>query len=150
MADATAASATATSGTKSGFTAEERAAMRERAKELKASETRAEAEKAVLEKIAGMSDGDRVMAERVHAIVTAAAPELASRLWYGSPAYAKDGTIICFFQESTKFKIRYATLGFSDAAKLDDGTMWPTSFALTELTAADEERISELVKRAVR
>ena len=129
-----------------GFTAEERAAMRERAKELKAG---ANDEGAVLEKIAAMSQPDRGMAERVHRIIMAAAPGLAPRLWYGMPAYAKDGAVVCFFQDARKFKSRYATLGFSDKAKLDDGRMWPTTFALMELTAAEEARIGELVRRAV-
>ncbi|WP_125612035.1 iron chaperone [Specibacter cremeus] len=132
-----------------GFTAEERAAMKERAKELKASASRAEALQAVLDRIAEMADADRVMAERIHAIVTEAAPNLAPRLWYGMPAYAKDGAVVCFFQDAAKFKARYATLGFNDSANLDDGAMWPTAFALTELTADDEERIGALVKKAV-
>lgn len=139
---------TTAKSTKSGFTAEERAAMRERAKELKASENRAEALKSVEEKIAGMEDADRILAERVHAIITEAAPALEAKLWYGSPAYAKDGAVIVFFQEATKFKMRYATLGFNDGAKLDDGEMWPTAFALKSLTAADEKKIAALVKKA--
>ena len=136
-----------------GFTAEERAAMRDRVKELKAESRgadKANDEKSVLEKIAAMAAPDRAMGERVHAIIKAAAPELAPRLWYGMPAYAKDGAVVCFFQDAQKFKARYATLGFSDKAALDDGEMWPTSFALKHLTAADEARIGELVKRAVR
>ena len=135
--------------TNKGFTAEERAAMRERAKELKAAKNKEEAERDVLEKIAEMPEADRAMAERLHAIVKKAAPGLAPRTWYGMPAYAKDGKVVCFFQSAEKFKSRYATLGFSDAANLDDGAMWPTSFALTELTAADEKKIARLVKRAV-
>jgi uncharacterized protein YdhG (YjbR/CyaY superfamily) len=139
--------------TSKGFTAEERAAMRERVRELKA-EARAGAEgvseeATVLAKIAAMPSRDRAMAERVHAIVMGAAPGLAPRLWYGMPAYAKDGKVVCFFQDAAKFKSRYATLGFSDKAKLDDGHMWPTSFALAELTAADEARIAALVRQAV-
>jgi uncharacterized protein YdhG (YjbR/CyaY superfamily) len=129
-----------------GFTAEERAAMRERAKELKA----AGGESDVLAKIAEMPKSDRAMAERLHAIVKASAPALSPRTWYGMPAYAKDGKVVCFFQSAQKFKTRYATLGFSDKANLDDGAMWPTAFALKELTAAEEARISALVKQAVR
>jgi len=132
-----------------GFAADEKAAMRERAKELKAEANQADAEQAVLAKIAEMSDSDRVMAERIHAIVKASAPNLAPKTWYGQPAYAKDGKIVCFFQPADKFQSRYATLGFSDDANLDEGTMWPTSWALTKLTAADEARIAELVKKAV-
>ena len=135
--------------TKSGFSPEERAAMRERARELKAAGTRADDEKAVLDKIAGMADADRDIAERVHAAITSAAPELAPRLWYGSPAYAKDGKVICFFQESTKFRTRYSTLGFSDSAMLDDGAMWPSSYALVSIDAGIENTISALVKKAV-
>lgn len=131
-----------------GFSAEERAAMRERAKELKASASRAEAEKAVLEAIAEMPESDRAMAERVHAIVRENAPALAPKLWYGQPAYAKDGDVVCFFQNASKFKTRYATLGFTDSANLDDGAMWPSAFALTELTPEVEATITDLVKRA--
>lgn len=134
--------------THSGFTAEERAAMKERARELKASAGREEAEKEVVAKIAAMGAADRAIAERIHALA-AAVPELSARLWYGSPAYAKDGKVIMFFQESAKFKVRYGTLGFSDDAKLDDGTMWPTSYALEKLTAADEAKIAALIARAV-
>ena len=130
-----------------GFTAEERAAMRERVKEMKAGG--ADGESDVLAKIAEMPESDRVMAERIHAIVKATAPELSSRTWYGMPAYAKDGKVICFFQSAQKFKARYATVGFSDKANLDEGAMWPTSYALKKLTAAEEKRIAELVKRAV-
>ena len=138
-----------------GFTDEERAAMRDRVQELKAAARRGpkagkeDEESEVLAKIAAMAAPDRAMAERIHALVKAAAPELAPRLWYGMPAYAKDGKVICFFQDAQKFKSRYATLGFSDKAALDEGQMWPTSFALKELTAADEARISALVKKAM-
>ncbi|NEB04072.1 DUF1801 domain-containing protein [Streptomyces sp. SID13726] len=137
------------------FTDEERAAMKERAKEVRASARRgsradkaAADEAAVVEKIAEMQDADREMAERIHALVRASAPELAPKLWYGMPAYAKDGKVVCFFQSAQKFNARYATFGFNDIARLDEGTMWPTAFALTRLTGADEARIGELVKRA--
>jgi uncharacterized protein YdhG (YjbR/CyaY superfamily) len=133
-----------------GFTAEEKAAMRERVKELKASKDKAEAEKGVLEKIAEMPKSDRVMAERLHAIVKDSAPDLAPRTWYGMPAYAKDRKVLCLFQSADKFKSRYATFGFSDTANLDQGVMWPTSFALKELTAAEEKKIAALVKKAAR
>jgi uncharacterized protein YdhG (YjbR/CyaY superfamily) len=133
-----------------GFTTEEKAAMRERVKELKASKNRAEAEKDVLAKIAEMPKSDRVMAERLHAIVKDSAPDLAPRTWYGMPAYAKDGKVLCFFQSADKFNSRYATFGFSDTANLDQGAMWPTSFALKELTAAEEKKIAALVKKAGR
>jgi uncharacterized protein YdhG (YjbR/CyaY superfamily) len=138
-----------------GFTAEERAAMKERAKELKTAGRRgpradkADGESDVRAKIAEMPESDRVMAERLHAIIKATAPALSPRTWYGMPAYARDGNVVCFFQSADKFKARYATLGFSDKAHLDDGAMWPNSYALTELTAADEARIVELVKKAV-
>lgn len=132
-----------------GFTAEERAAMRERAQELKSAAGKADGEGAVLAKIAAMAAEDRAMGERLHAIIMASAPMLSPRLWYGMPAYAKDGDVVCFFQGAQKFKTRYSTLGFSDKAQLDDGSMWATGFALTELTAADEARISALVKKAV-
>ena len=132
-----------------GFTAEEKAAMRERAKELKASASRAEGERDVLTKIAAMKAPDRVMAERLHAIIKASAPALVPRTWYGMPAYAKDDQVVCFFRDAQKFKTRYATLGFSDEANLDEGNMWPTDFALKEMTAAEEARIAALVKRAV-
>ncbi len=141
-------------GTK-GFTEEERAAMRERAKELKADARRgsragkADGESDVLEKIAEMPKSDRAMAERLHALVEAAAPDLAPRTWYGMPAYAKDGNVVCFFQSAQKFKNRYATLGFSAKANLDEGAMWPTAYALTRLTAAEEKKIVALVKQAV-
>jgi uncharacterized protein YdhG (YjbR/CyaY superfamily) len=134
--------------TKKAFTAEERAAMRERAKERKAA-SKGDGEGDVLAKIAEMQGSDRALAERVHAIVTASAPGLSPRTWYGMPAYAKDGKVVCFFQSAQKFKTRYATLGFSDKANLDDGAMWPTAFALQELTAAVEARIKKLVKTAV-
>src|SRR5215210_2836100 len=135
------------------FRAEERAAMRERAKELKAEErankNRAAGERAVLAKIAEMQEQDRAMAERLHEIVKASAPALSPKTWYGMPAYAdKDGKVVCHFQSAQKFNTRYATLGFSDKANLDEGAMWPTSFALKELTAAEEARIGALVKRA--
>jgi uncharacterized protein YdhG (YjbR/CyaY superfamily) len=136
-----------------GFTEEERAAMKERAKELKAEERanrdRAAGERDVLEKIAEMPKADRTIAERVHAIVTDSAPALSPKTWYGMPAYAKDGKVVCFFQSAAKFKSRYATLGFSDRAGLDDGDMWPTSFALRKLTATEEKKIARLVKKAV-
>ncbi|MEU5777920.1 DUF1801 domain-containing protein [Streptomyces venezuelae] len=139
-----------------GFSAEERAAMKDHAKELKAAARRgtradkaAEAERDVLAKIAEMEDSDRIMAERVHAVVTAHAPALAPKLWYGMPAYALDGKVVCFFQSAAKFKARYATLGFSDLARLDEGAMWAAGFALTEVTPEVEERIGGLVERAV-
>jgi uncharacterized protein YdhG (YjbR/CyaY superfamily) len=130
------------------FTAEERAAMKERAQELKAAANKAEAEEAVIAKIAEMSEPDRTMAERLHAVITASAPALSPRLWYGMPAYAKDGKVICFFQPAQKFNSRYATFGFNDDARLDDGVMWPTAYALKELTASEEAAIGSLVKRA--
>jgi uncharacterized protein YdhG (YjbR/CyaY superfamily) len=133
-----------------GFTAEERAAMKERARELKAEARNADGESAVLAKIAEMPKPDRVLATRLHEIVRTSAPALSPKTWYGMPAYAKDGKVVCYFQSADKFKSRYATFGFSDAANIDDGAMWPTSFALKELTAADEARISALVKKAVR
>jgi uncharacterized protein YdhG (YjbR/CyaY superfamily) len=132
-----------------GFTAEERAAMRERVKELKAEASRADGERDVLEKIAAMEEPDRAMAKRVHEIVTASAPDLAPRTWYGMPAYAKGDKIVCFFRDARKFKTRYATFGFSDKANLDDGAMWPTDFALKKLTREVEARITKLVKQAV-
>ena len=138
-----------------GFTDEERDAIKERAKEVKAAARRGpRADKAngasdVLAKIAEMPEPDRAMAERLHAVITASAPALSPKLWYGMPAYAKDGKVVCFFQSAQKFNTRYATLGFSDDANLDDGTMWPSAFALTKLTAADEARIGALVKKAV-
>jgi uncharacterized protein YdhG (YjbR/CyaY superfamily) len=132
-----------------GFTAEERAAMKERARELKAEKSKADAESDVLAKIAEMPKADRAMAERIHAIVKASAPNLTPRTWYGMPAYAKDGKVVCFFKSASKFKSRYATFGFNDPANLDDGAMWATSFALKKLTAADERKIGALVKKAV-
>jgi len=132
-----------------GFTAEERAAMKERAKEQKAEAQKADGERAVLAKIAEMQRPDRAMAERLHEIVRAGAPDLSPRTWYGMPAYAKDGKVVCFFQSAEKFNTRYATFNFSDKANLDEGAMWPTSFALKELTAAEEARIGALVKKAV-
>ena len=131
------------------FTDEERAAMRERARELKAAERRADGESDVLEKIAEMPEPDRAKAERLHGIVKASAPALSPRTWYGMPAYAKDGKVVCFFQSAQKFKTRYATFGFSDKANLDEGALWPTAFALKQLTAAEEARIAALVKKAV-
>jgi hypothetical protein len=148
-------STTVVGKTSEGFTDEERAAMKERVGELKAAARRgpladkADWESAVLAKIAEMPQPDRVMGERLHAIITASAPSLSPRLWYGMPAYAKDGNVVCFFQSAQKFKTRYATLGFSDQANLDEGAMWPTAFALKKLTAADEARIGALVKQAV-
>jgi uncharacterized protein YdhG (YjbR/CyaY superfamily) len=142
-------SATKTKQSK-GFTAEERAAMRERAKELKAEKNNAAAEKDLLAKIAQMKAPDRTMANRVHEIVTATAPDLVPRTWYGMPAYRnEDDKVVCFFKSAGKFKSRYATLGFNDAANLDAGNMWPTEFALKELTAAEEAKIGALVKKAV-
>ena len=150
-------SASRTSGKASkGFTDEERAAMKERAQELKAAARRgpragkADGESAVLAKIAEMPEPDRVMAERIHAIVKASAPDLSPKTWYGMPAYATDGKVVCYFQSAEKFKSRYATFGFSDTASLDEGAVWPVAFALKKLTAADERRIGELVKKAVR
>ncbi len=138
-----------------GFTDEERAAMKERVRELKTPADRGpradkdDGESAVLAKIAEMREPDRAMAKRLHAIIKASAPALSPRLWYGMPAYAKDDKVVCHFQDAQKFKTRYATLGFSDAANLDEGVMWPVAFALKELTATEETRISALVKRAV-
>jgi hypothetical protein len=132
-----------------GFTDDEKAAMKERAKELKAEALKADGETALLAKIAEMQGSDRAMAKRLHAIITASAPTLSPKTWYGMPAYAKDDKIVCFFQSAAKFNARYATLGFNDVAHLDEGAMWPTAFALKELTAADEARISALVKKAV-
>ena len=132
-----------------GFTAEERAAMKERAREQKAEAQRADGERAVLAKIAEMQMQDRAMAERLHEIVKANAPDLSPRTWYGMPAYARDGKVVCFFQSAGKFDTRYATFSFSDKANLDEGAMWPTSFALKELTDTEESTISALLKRAV-
>jgi len=135
-----------------GFTDEERAALKDRAQELKAesraNKDKADGESAVLAKIAEMPEPERAMAERLHALIKASAPALAPRLWYGMPAYARDGKVVCFFQSAQKFKTRYATFGFSDEARLDAGAMWPTAFALVELTAAEEARISALVQKA--
>ena len=148
-------STTATNRKSKGFTDEERAAMKERAQELKAEARRgakkdkADGESDVLAKIAEMPEPDRAMAERLHAIIKASAPALSPRTWYGMPAYAKDGKVVCFFQSAQKFKTRYATFGFSDKANLDEGAMWPIAFALKELTAAEEARIAALVKKAV-
>jgi uncharacterized protein YdhG (YjbR/CyaY superfamily) len=148
-------STTATGKTFEGFTAEERAAMKERAKELKAEARRgpradkADGESDVLAKIAEMPEPDRAMAKRLHAIIKASAPALSPKTWYGMPAYAKEGKVVCFFQSAQKYNSRYSTFGFQDAANLDEGAMWPTSFALTELTATDEARIGALVKKAV-
>ena len=150
----TPAKTTASAGKSSdGFTAEERAAMKERARELKAAArgtTKADGERDVLAKIAEMPEPDRSMAERLHEIVKASAPDLSPKTWYGMPAYAKDGKVVCFFQSAQKFKARYATFGFSDEATLDKGAMWPTSFSLKELTPAEEAKIAALVKKAVR
>jgi uncharacterized protein YdhG (YjbR/CyaY superfamily) len=132
-----------------GFTEEERAAMRERAHELKAAKNKADGENAVLARIAEMSEPDRTMAERLHAVVKASAPALSPKTWYGMPAYAQDGKVVCFFQSAQKFKTRYAMFGFNDKANLDEGDMWPTAFALKKLTAAGEARIAALVKKAV-
>ena len=144
---ATQKSAKSTTAKKSNaaFTAEERAAIKERVKETKAG---ADGESALLAKIAEMQEADRAMAKRLHAVIKASAPTLSPTLWYGMPAYAKDGKAVCFFQPAKKFKTRYATLGFNDSAHLDEGTMWPTAYALTKLTAADEARIGALVKKA--
>ncbi len=146
-----AAAKTTRNAASDGFTDEERAAMQERVRELKASSRagKTDGETDVLAKIAEMSEPDRDMAERLHTIIKASAPELAPRTWYGMPAYAKDGNVVCFFQSAEKFKTRYATLGFSDKANLDDGNMWPNSYALKQLTAAEEARIVALVKQAV-
>src|SRR5919106_694647 len=147
---ATQKSAKRTTGKASkGFTKEERAAMKERAQELKAEARRADGEKAVLAAIAKMPEPDRSMGKRLHALIKASAPTLSPKTWYGMPAYAKDDKVVCFFQSADKFKSRYATFGFNDTANLDQGAMWPTSFALRELTATDEARISALVKKAV-
>jgi uncharacterized protein YdhG (YjbR/CyaY superfamily) len=138
--------------TKAGFTADEKAAMREAARERKAQakskDARADGERDIQAKIAEMPKSDRVIAERLHAIVNEVAPQLEPKTWYGMPAYAKEGKVVCFFKSADKFKSRYATFGFEEAAQLDDGTMWPTSFAVTELTKADEAKISALIKKA--
>ncbi len=141
---------TTASGKKStGFSSAERAAMKERAQELKAEARKADGEKALLAKIAEMKGRDRAMAKRIHAIVKDSAPDLSPKTWYGMPAYARDGKVVCYFQSAEKFESRYATFGFSDEANLDKGAMWPTSFALKDLTAADEAKIKALVKKAV-
>jgi len=157
MKDTKKSAKTTTAGDKTfeGFTGDERAAMKERAQELKAAARRGpraaktDGESEVLAKIAEMPEPDRAIGERLHAVIKASAPALSPRLWYGMPAYAKDGKVVCFFQPAQKFNTRYATLGFNDTANLDDGAMWPTAFALTELTAGDEARIGALVKKAV-
>lgn len=145
-------SSTAAGQTPEGFTAEERAAMKERAREVRAAKpgtAKADPEEEVLAAIAALPDTDRTTAERLHAIIREVAPDLTTRLWYGMPAYAKAGKVVCFFQPASKFKTRYATLGFNDVAQLDDGAMWPTAFALTGLDAAEEQRVRDLVARAV-
>ena len=157
MSDAqkSAKNTTVTAKASKGFADEERLAMRERAQELKAAARRgpgagkADEENVVLAKIAAMPAPDRAMGERLHAVIKASAPVLSPKLWYGMPAYAKDGKVVCFFQGAQKFNTRYATFGFNDSANLDEGAMWPTAFALTELTAAEEARIGALVKKAV-
>ena len=154
MKDTQKSAKSTTAKTSAGFTDEERGAMKERVQEVKAAARRgpradkADGESAVLAKIAEMPEPDRAMGERLHAVIKASAPALSPRLWYGMPAYAKDGKVVCFFQSAQKFKTRYATLGFSDEANLDEGAMWPTAFALTKLTAADEASIGALVKKA--
>jgi uncharacterized protein YdhG (YjbR/CyaY superfamily) len=142
-------STTAINKKSKGFTDEERAAMKERAREMRAEADKADGESAVLAKIADMPEPDRAMAKRLHAIIKASAPALSPKTWYGMPAYAKDGKVVCFFQSAHKFKARYATFGFNDTANLDEGAMWPTSFALKELTTAEEAKIGKLVKKAV-
>ena len=142
-------STTATGKTSKRFSDEERAAMKERAKELKEEAGKADGERALLAKLAELPEPDRAMGERLHAIIKASAPDLTPKTWYGMPAYAKDGKVVCFFTPASKFKERYATFGFNATANLDEGTMWPTAFALTELTADDEARIGALVKKAV-
>jgi uncharacterized protein YdhG (YjbR/CyaY superfamily) len=151
MATARKTTAKRTSATKTApaFTDEERSAMKERAKEVKAAKAGADAAAAVLEKIAEMEGDDRALAEQVHRVVMAAAPDLEPRLWYGMPAYAKGGKTLCFFQPATKFRSRYSTLGFNDAAALDDGAMWPVAYALTTLSAADEKKVTALIQKAV-
>ena len=150
MKDTQKSAKSTTDNASKGFTDEERAAMREYAQERRRARSgKADGESDVLAKIAEMPEPDRAMAERLHALIKASVPALSPRTWYGMPAYAKDGNVVCFFQSAQKFKSRYATLGFSDKAALDDGTLWPTAFALTELTADDEARIAALVKQAV-
>ncbi len=147
----TSAKSTTSSSKKSaGFSDFERAAMKERARELKAEAEKADGESAALAAIGAMKEPDRAMAKRLHAIIKANAPALSPKTWYGMPAYARDGKVVCFYQSAQKFKTRYATLGFSDEAKLDDGSLWPTSFALKELTAAEEAKIAALLKKAAR
>ncbi|MGC2190762.1 MAG: DUF1801 domain-containing protein [Candidatus Dormiibacterota bacterium] len=142
---------TSTDGsTSQGFTVEEKAAMRERARELKAEAAKSDGETDLLAAIAKMQEPDRAMAKKLHALINAAAPDLAPKTWYGMPAYTKEGNVICFFQNAGKFKARYQTLGFTDKANLDDGAMWPNSYALIELTATEEAKITALVKKAVR
>ena len=148
-AQKSAKSTTATKKKAEGFTDEERAAIKERVRETKAAADKADGESAVLASIAAMAKPDRAMAERLHAVIKASAPALSPRTWYGMPAYAKDGKVVCFFQPAQKFKTRYATFGFNDAAQLDEGTIWPVAFALKQLTAAEEPRIGALVKKAV-
>jgi hypothetical protein len=142
-------SSTATKKRYDGFSDEEKAAMQDRVQEMKVAKDRADGESELLAKIAEMPEPDRAMAKRLHALIKASAPTLSPKTWYGQPAYAKDGKIVCFFQPAQKFKTRYATFGFSDEAKLDEGNMWPNAYALTKLTAADEARIAALVKKAV-
>ena len=132
-----------------GLSADERAALRDRVRELKAEGGKAENERAVIEKISAMPEPDRTMAQRIHSIIKSNAPELSAKLWYGMPAYAKDDKVVCFFQSGQKFKTRYSTFGFQDSASLDDGNMWPTGFALKKLTASEEARIVDLVKKAI-
>ena len=144
------AKSTTAKGTREVFTDEERAAIKERVRETKAAADKADGESAVLAKIAEMREPDRAMGKRLHAVIKASAPSLSPKLWYGMPAYAKDGKVVCFFQDAAKFKTRYATLGFSDKASLDDGTVWPVAFAVKELTAADESRIGAMMKKAAR
>ena len=148
-AQKSAKSTPATGKATAGFTDEERAAMKERARELKTAASNAEGERDVLAKIAEMPEAERAMAERLHAIIKASAPELAPKTWYGMPAYTKDGKVVCFFQSAQKFNTRYATLGFSDAANLDEGDLWPVAFALKALTDVEEAKISALLKKAV-
>ena len=140
----------ANGNTSKGFSAEEKAAARERIRELKAEAAKADGETELLAAIAKMAEPDRAMAKKVHALIKAAAPGLAPKTWYGMPAYAKDGNVICYFQNAGKFKVRYQTLGFSDKAKIDDGAMWPIQYALSKLTATEEAKITALVKKAVR
>ena len=140
----------ANGNTSKGFSAEEKAAARERVRELKAEAAKADGETELLAAIAKMAEPDRAMAKKVHALIKAAAPALAPKTWYGMPAYAKDGNVICYFQNAGKFKVRYQTLGFSDKAKIDDGAMWPIQYALTKLTATEEAKITALVNKAVR